>query len=602
MIPTVNPKGAVIGLAGHVDHGKTSLIEALCNMTVARPHERAMGMTQDLGFAHFEGTDGRRIGVVDVPGHERYLHNMVAGTWKLDLLLLVVAANEGWMPMTSEHLKVALAMGCPRVVLCLTKCDLVDSTALSLLEERLLERLMEEHGIVPESIAVSVHRGKGLASLKQLLSESLKDMDTQPSNEHTRLYLDRVFSVNGVGTVVTGTLAGGTLTLGQTVELYPSGQRAKIRSLQCYHQPVTQLEASCRAAVALKGVKRDQLRRGDCLIPLGQGGRVAEQVIVRLNDEQPKLPRRATEVEVAVGTWHGLAKLVYIRDTKLARLRFSAPVPVFYGQRLALLRHGGAQLVHAAQIVWVDAIAPHYRKSLYALLVQNEQPFTAATEGLLALQLYGHIEKTRLTAEVGHPVVEWGEYVFLRSWLTTQSQRVLALLEPPGAALTASEMAAQLFLSLSTMQALLQVLKEGQQVAFRLERWVKGGGISEDDLSDQEQTLLAYIRQRQTQGLDLSAAEAGNLRKPIRNLVRLGLVVVMDRTIAYERQLYERLAGDILHQVAIGSRIDMAHIKLRSGLSRKYAIPLINRMEADGYVRRNDNDRVVLRLPDFSAL
>ncbi|MGL5040332.1 MAG: GTP-binding protein, partial [Aeromonas sp.] len=167
---------AVIGLAGHVDHGKTLLIHALTGITTARAHEQAIGMTQDLGFAHFDDGQGNIIGVIDVPGHERYIRNMVAGLWSLDLVLLVVAADEGWMPMTGDHLRLLKAMGVARLLVCINKCDLVSPSELAALEESLLERVMDESGMVPDIVSVSAKTGAHIDALHAAIVAKLSDV------------------------------------------------------------------------------------------------------------------------------------------------------------------------------------------------------------------------------------------------------------------------------------------------------------------------------------------------------------------------------------------------------------------------------------------
>lgn len=257
----MTPYRAVIGLAGHVDHGKTLLIKALTGITTARAHEQAIGMTQDLGFSHFDDGQGNTIGVIDVPGHERYIRNMVAGLWSLDLVLLVIAADEGWMPMTGDHLRLLKAMGVPRLLVCINKCDLVTPDELEILEESLLERVMDESGMVPDIVSVSAKTGANMAALHTAIVRQLADVpESHAAREQgaPRLYVDRVFTANGTGTVLTGTLQQGSLKVGDKLRLYPADREVQVRSLQAYHQSVDEISAVCRVAVGLKkGSSRD---------------------------------------------------------------------------------------------------------------------------------------------------------------------------------------------------------------------------------------------------------------------------------------------------------------------------------------------------------
>lgn len=299
----------VIGLAGHVDHGKTLLIKALTGITTARAHEQAIGMTQDLGFAHFDDGQGNTIGVIDVPGHERYIRNMVAGLWSLDLVLLVIAADEGWMPMTGDHLRLLKAMGVPRLLVCINKCDLVSPDELLLLEESLLERVMDESGMVPDIVSVSAKTGANMAALHAAIVRQLEDMAEHHAPRERaapRLYVDRVFTANGTGTVLTGTLQQGSLKVGDKLRLYPADREVQVRSLQAYHQSVDEIGAVCRVAVGLKKVPHKEVARGHCLTSTGGQCEAATHLIVRLNEVGGSIrEQRNREVEIALGSWHG---------------------------------------------------------------------------------------------------------------------------------------------------------------------------------------------------------------------------------------------------------------------------------------------------------
>ncbi|MGL5481549.1 MAG: selenocysteine-specific translation elongation factor, partial [Aeromonas veronii] len=358
----MTPYRAVIGLAGHVDHGKTLLIKALTGITTARAHEQAIGMTQDLGFAHFDDGQGNTIGVIDVPGHERYIRNMVAGLWSLDLVLLVIAADEGWMPMTGDHLRLLKAMGVPRLLVCINKCDLVSPDELLLLEESLLERVMDESGMVPDIVSVSAKTGENMTALHTAIVCQLGDMAEHhaPREQASpRLYVDRVFTANGTGTVLTGTLQQGSLRVGDKLRLYPADREVQVRSLQAYHQSVDEIGAVCRVAVGLKKVPHKEVARGHCLTSAAGQCEAATHLIVRLNAESlSSKTLRTHEVEVALGSWHGRARFVPIKDSRLARLIFTSPIPCFFGQPLAIIRHGSSELLHGARIVWCGDIHP----------------------------------------------------------------------------------------------------------------------------------------------------------------------------------------------------------------------------------------------------
>lgn len=613
---------AVIGLAGHVDHGKTLLIKALTGITTARAHEQAIGMTQDLGFAHFDDGQGNTIGVIDVPGHERYIRNMVAGLWSLDLVLLVIAADEGWMPMTGDHLRLLKAMGVPRLLVCINKCDLVSPDELLLLEESLLERVMDESGMVPDIVSVSAKTGENMAALHAAIVRQLGDMAEHHAPRERaapRLYVDRVFTANGTGTVLTGTLQQGSLKVGDKLRLYPADREVQVRSLQAYHQSVDEIGAVCRVAVGLKKVPHKEVARGHCLTSAAGQCEAATHLIVRLNEVGGSIrEQRNREVEIALGSWHGRARFVPIKDTRLARLIFASPIPCFFGQPLAIIRHGSSELLHGARIVWCGDIHPARRKALHALLGELPDELECYNPATLQLGLNGYVLASRF-AQRPEQVTPLGEWLLDSCWLAQSRDQLLATLQSEP--LSAAELTTRLGIALPVTQALLQQLKSEQLVRLHHDKWQPGSGESEDDLGEEAQLVLKVVRDQGKEGyepgklgpggvaldpfitrqlptaLQQGLLQKGALQKQLRNLARLKYLVQLDGPIYYDATLYNQMVAAVLAGQQVGDLIDMASFKEITGLSRKYAIPFCLRMEMDGWVRREENERRVLRLP-----
>ncbi|MFM4747558.1 selenocysteine-specific translation elongation factor [Aeromonas veronii] len=618
----MTPYRAVIGLAGHVDHGKTLLIKALTGITTARAHEQAIGMTQDLGFAHFDDGQGNTIGVIDVPGHERYIRNMVAGLWSLDLVLLVIAADEGWMPMTGDHLRLLKAMGVPRLLVCINKCDLVSPDELLLLEESLLERVMDESGMVPDIVSVSAKTGANMAALHTAIVRQLAELPaSQAAREQSapRLYVDRVFTANGTGTVLTGTLQQGRLKVGDKLRLYPADREVQVRSLQAYHQSVDEIGAVCRVAVGLKKVPHKEVTRGHCLTSAAGQCEAATHLIVRLCEVGGSIrEQRNREVEVALGSWHSRARFVPIKDTRLARLIFASPIPCFFGQPLAIIRHGSSELLHGARIVWCGDIHPARRKALHTLLAELPDDLERYNPATLQLGLNGYVLASRFDQQP-EQVTPLGEWLLDNHWLAQSRDQLLATLasEP----LSAAELATRFGIALPVTQALLQQLKSEQLVRLHHDKWQPGSGESEDDLGEEAQLVLKVVRDQGKEGyepgklgpggveldpfitrklpvaLQQGLQQKGALQKQLRNLARLKYLVQLDGPIYYDAELYNQMVAAVLAGQQVGDLIDMASFKEITSLSRKYAIPFCLRMEMDGWVRREENERRVLRLP-----
>ncbi len=277
-------KNIIIGTAGHIDHGKTTLIKALTGRNTDRwEEEQRRGITIDLGFTYFDLKNGDRVGIIDVPGHERFINNMVAGVVGMDLVMLVIAADEGIMPQTREHMDILGLLGIEKSIIVLNKCDLVDEEWLELVEEEIKEELegtFLEHAPVAK---ISAATGQGIPELidmiEHLTAEEVVEKDTQTI---PRLPIDRAFSLAGFGTIITGTLLAGTISKEDNLEMYPMGRPCKIRSIQVHGQDVDTCYAGQRVAINLSNIKKSEIKRG-CVLAPPNNMRNTMMLDVRLN-------------------------------------------------------------------------------------------------------------------------------------------------------------------------------------------------------------------------------------------------------------------------------------------------------------------------------
>ena len=259
-------KQVILGTAGHIDHGKTSLVKALTGVDTDRlKEEKERGITIELGFTFFDLPSGIRLGIVDVPGHEKFVKHMVAGVWGIDLVALIIAADEGVMPQTREHLDICTLLKVKKGLIVLTKTDLVDRELLELVTEDVVDTVKDTFLKDAPIVPVSSTTQEGIPNLISILDRLANDVAERPSEGLFRLPIDRVFVMKGFGTVVTGTLVSGNLSVGETVEVLPSGIEGKVRNLQVYNRPVEKAVAGQRTAVNLQGIETSSIERGHVL-------------------------------------------------------------------------------------------------------------------------------------------------------------------------------------------------------------------------------------------------------------------------------------------------------------------------------------------------
>lgn len=336
----------VIGTAGHVDHGKSTLVNALTGINPDRlEEEQARQMTIDLGFAWLQLSDGETLGIVDVPGHEDFIENMLAGVGGIDAGLLVIAADEGVMPQTREHLAILDLLAIPKLLVALTKIDAVDDPDwLELVELDISETLGETRFADAEIIHVSAHLGTGLDTLVNSLAAMLEKLPSTEIEGNPRLPIDRVFTLSGFGTVVTGTLLGGSLKVGETIEIQPTGQQARIRGLQSHNENVEIALPGSRTAVNLTGVDKTDINRG-FMLTYPNAIQPTQLIDVELHHlaNAPRPLKHNTEVKFFAGTTESIARVRLLMDDALspdviswAQIQFREAIPVMNGQHFIL--------------------------------------------------------------------------------------------------------------------------------------------------------------------------------------------------------------------------------------------------------------------------
>jgi selenocysteine-specific elongation factor len=365
----------VVGTAGHIDHGKTSLVRALTGIDTDRlPEEKARGITIDLGFAFIEEPGHPTIEIVDVPGHERFVKNMLAGVGGIDLAMLVIAADEGVMPQTREHLAICSLLHIKAGLVVLTKVDLVEVDWLELVKDDVATLVRGTFLEGAPVLTVSAKTGAGLAELRGALGRLAAAVPERGSDQLPRLPIDRVFTVKGFGTVVTGTLMAGRLAIDDRVEVFPRTVQAKVRGLQTHGRPVPEARAGQRTAINLQGLERAAIDRGDVV---GLAGTLVSSMLVdatfELLEDAPRAVKSRARVRFHAGTSEIMARVLLLDRAELApgerafaRFRLEAPVVALPGDRFVVRSYSPMVTIGGGTLL--DIAPPRVKRKAPALV------------------------------------------------------------------------------------------------------------------------------------------------------------------------------------------------------------------------------------------
>ena len=569
-----------VGTAGHIDHGKTWLVRALTGKDTDRlPEEKERGISIDLGYAPLELQDGRRLSLIDVPGHERFIRNMVAGASGIDLFLLVIDATEGAKPQTHEHLAILRLLGIEDGVVAVTKADAADPD--------LLEAVLDEaRELVPEAqvVAVSAKTGEGLDELRMALAAVAERKEHTTPLAATRYYVDRVFSLHGIGTVVTGTLWSGSVAESDELRAEPAGADVRVRSVQVHDEPVERAEAGQRVALAIPGVERHVLNRGDALIEPG-----AYPLSYRLDVELTELEPIGDHARVSVhhGTTETPARLVRVGD-RFAQLRLADPVVAARGDRVVLRDRttlGGGRILDPAPPRAPDAerlelLATDDAVSIVKALVH--EPVRANELAARALLSPGQLEQGLAT------MVRAGEWYFAPDWLEKigREARTRLVLRAEATPLDPGLSAGELL--------------PGSAVGGR-------GAPAARRRAPQRKGLPAGLcgRPRRTRGRSRGArgegardgphAGAGRRRRAARFLEESGRLVRVGDGLAIGPDAYEEAKRAVIEECERQGKITLARFRDLLGISRKPAQLLLERFDADGLTQGLGDERVLRR-------
>ena len=381
-------KNIIIGTAGHIDHGKTTLIKALTGRNTDRwEEEQRRGITIDLGFTYFDLPGGDRVGIIDVPGHERFINNMVAGVVGMDLVLLVIAADEGIMPQTREHMDILNLLGIEKSIIVLNKCDIVDEEWLELVEEEVKDELEGTFLEQAPVVKVSAATGEGLEGLVDMIEKMTRDEVTEKDVQTIpRLPVDRAFTISGFGTIITGTLVSGTITKEDTLWMYPVDKECKIRSIQVHGQNRSICQAGQRVAVNLSNVKKKEIRRGCVLAPKNSMKNTdLLDVKLRILDSSVRVLTNHTRLHFFTGTSEILCRAVLLDQEELGpgesgyvQLRLEEEIAVRRGDKFVVRFYSPMETIGGGVILEPNpSVKRRFRQDVIEELEHKESGSTA---------------------------------------------------------------------------------------------------------------------------------------------------------------------------------------------------------------------------------
>ncbi len=627
----------VLGTAGHIDHGKSALVEALTGTNPDRlPEEKERGVTIELGFARLALPSGRVLGVVDVPGHERFVRQMVAGATGIDVVLLVVAADDGVMPQTREHLAIIDLLGIDRGVVAVTKADLAEPDWIAMVSDDVRELLRGTSIEDAPVVAVSARTGQGLDELRAALDSVAAETHARQAELPFRLPVDRVFTIAGAGTVVTGTLWSGTVKRDDPVELYPSHRAARVRSVQVHSAPVEKATAGQRVALNLAGIDVDGIGRGDIAAAPGTltvTDRFDARFTYLPGNEKPFAS--GTRVHVHHGTREVLGRVLLMDAEELepggsgyAQLRLEEPLAPRYDDRFIVRSYsptitigGGVVLdvlpprrtrLKPAERETLDALVAHdVDAAAVGLLAARDVPMTsaevAAALGVQRAPVADALNRSPLARLKAGSETYFATQATLDALVDGVREQLLAFhAENPkatGIATLALRDRVRRGLPERVFDAVLAMAAE-RGAAVVEKGVVRHPEAAASAVAGEEAAMAALLPLLRAQGLapatvaelaSEAGVDAGVARKALAKLAASGEVVRLGPELHFSREAVDEARGKLVAYLERHGSVLAKDARDALGVSRKYLIPLLEYFDAQGVTKRVGDERVLKR-------
>jgi selenocysteine-specific elongation factor len=613
-------KHVILGTAGHIDHGKTALVRALTGVDTDRlKEEKERGITIELGFTFLDLPGGTRLGIIDVPGHERFVKHMVAGVWGIDLVALIIAADEGVMPQTKEHLDICKLLKVKKGLIVLTKIDLVERDLLELVREEVTDIAKDTFLKDAPILAVSSLTGEGIPQLISILDHLSGEVEERGSEGLFRLPIDRIFVMKGFGTVVTGTIVSGKVSLGETVEILPCGLEGKVRNLQVYNRPVEEATAGERAAVNLQGIETSAIERGDVLAhPKTLTPTSLLDVYLQYLPVAPRPLKHRTPQRFHMGASSTTASIFLLDRDELspgeegfAQLRLGRPVVSFPQDRFVIRGSGAIQTLGGGVVLDTHPLkhrrySPAVMKDL--ILLRDGSAEEAIHQYILGSGMAGMTLGELLDRGAMPPhkiqnilrkMIERGDILSvdpekMKVIEMSQYQRLkeMALIQlrefhqrfPMRTGLAKEELRTKLpvELDMKLFQILINGLIQSKEMVLERDKLrLYGHQIASAD----EKGLVKRVEEAVLRGKlqppspkELTgewSEEEERVLGVFEHLVHEGVLVKVKSGMYFHRVPFENLKGELVNFLKSHKEITTSQFKELTGASRKYVIPLI---------------------------
>ncbi len=636
-------KHVILGTAGHIDHGKTSLVKALTGVDTDRlKEEKERGITIELGFTFLDLPSGIRLGIIDVPGHEKFVKHMVAGVWGIDLVSLIIASDEGVMPQTKEHLDICRLLKVKKGLIVLTKKDLVDNELLELVKEEVIDTVRDTFLQDAPIIPVSSITGEGIPQLIQSIDLLSREVEEKSFNGPFRLPIDRVFIIRGFGTVVTGTVVSGSLSIGETIEILPSKFEGKVRNLQVYNQTVERIFAGQRAAINLQGVEASSINRGDVLVrPNTFNTTQLIDVYLEYLPTAPRPLKNRTKQRFHIGTTLTNASILLLDKEELApgeggfaQLKLERPVVAMPKDRFVIRGSGVIQTSGGGLILDVcpekhrrfsepiirdlillrdgsneEAIRQHITHSGLKGITLSEllKRVGIASDEIERIIKKGIVDGSLFLVDPeGMKIIDATQYQQLKE-IALNQLREFHKRNPMKSGIPKEELRTKLPIGedVKLFQIIINELTQSKELILEKDKLrLSGHQVSDMD----ERGLIKRIEESVQRGglqppspkeLATEWSEDEEMIQSIfEHLVHQGIFIKIKSGLYFHKVPFERLREELINYLKKNGEITTPQFKDITGVSRKYTIPLIEYFDQIKLTLRMGDKRVLRTAKD----